>query len=115
LSVLPAYKTAYITLSQEELESAEFKKGDTEGFVNYGLSLKGIRFAVIFIENLQEEYIKISFRSQGNFSVNLFARHHFNGGGHDNAAGGRSDLNMKETVAKFVALLPKYQTELHEV
>lgn len=110
--ILQEFRTAYITLSQEELDSNNFQKGDTEGFVNYGLTLDTIKFAVIFIENKEEGIIKISFRSEGNFSVNQFARNHFSGGGHDNAAGGKSDDNMQETTKKFVSLLETYKTEL---
>lgn len=112
LKVLPEYRTAYITLTQNELDIFNFKKGDTEGFVNYGLSLEGIIFAVIFIENKQEGIIKISFRSKGEFSVNQFARQYFNGGGHTNAAGGRSDLSLSETVEKFISILPDYKNAL---
>ena len=111
--ISPEYRTAYITLSQEELDTHNFKKGDTEGFVNYGLTLEGIIFAVIFIENKDEGIIKISFRSIGDFSVNQFARNHFNGGGHDNAAGGRSDVSLPETVAQFQKLLPQYAKHLN--
>jgi phosphoesterase RecJ-like protein len=93
--------TAYITLSQKELDQNNYQKGDTEGFVNYGLTIKGIIFAAIFIENKAENMIKISFRSQGNFDVNEFARKYFDGGGHINAAGGKSVLSMEETVLKF--------------
>lgn len=114
LVVLPEYKTAYITLSQEELNTFNFKKGDTEGFVNYGLALEGIIFSVIFIENQQEGIIKISLRSKGNFSVNEFARAHFNGGGHVNAAGGRSDLSLNATVEKFISILPAYKKVLNQ-
>ena len=70
--ILPELKTAYITLSQQELDQYDFKKGDTEGFVNYGLTLEDINFAAIFIENKEEGIIKISFRSIGDFSVNQF-------------------------------------------
>ena len=73
LRVLPEYKTAYITLSQEELDKHNFQKGDTEGFVNYGLAIEDVIFALIFIENKQEGIIKISFRSKGDFNVNEFA------------------------------------------
>lgn len=111
--ILEEYSTAYITLSQTELDSYNYKKGDTEGFVNYGLTLEGIRFAVIFIENKEEGIIKISFRSEGDFSVNEFARSHFNGGGHDNAAGGKSDLPLKETTAFFVSLLKQHKENLN--
>lgn len=103
--VLPEYKTAYITLSQEELDSANNQKGDTEGIVNYGLTIKGIDFAAIFIENKEEGIIKISFRSQGAFDVNEFARKHFNGGGHINAAGGKSLSSLEDTVKEFITIL----------
>lgn len=111
--ILEEYRTAYITLSQKELDSYDFKKGDTEGFVNYGLTLDGIIFAVIFIENKEEGIIKISLRSEGDFSVNEFARKHFNGGGHNNAAGGRSDLGLEETAKYFTSLLPAYKDQLN--
>ena len=111
--ILQEYKTAYITLTQDELDTYNYKKGDTEGFVNYGLTLEGIRFAVIFIENKEEGIVKISFRSQGNFSVNEFARKHFNGGGHDNASGGRSELPIEETTEFFVSLLEDYKDNLN--
>jgi|TARA_B100001059_G_scaffold50628_1_gene43845 phosphoesterase RecJ-like protein len=91
----------YITLSQKELNQNNFKKGDTEGFVNYGLSLMGITLAVIMIENEKEKIIKMSFRSKGSFDVNQFAKKYFNGGGHINAAGGVSYLNLDETAAQF--------------
>lgn len=112
LKILPEYRTAYITLSQKELDSHNFRKGDTEGFVNYGLSIKDIVFAVIFIENKQEQIVKISFRSKGNFSVNQFARKYFNGGGHKNAAGGRSHGNLTDTVHYFISILPSHESEL---
>jgi len=111
--ILNQYRTSYITLSQEELDKYGYKKGDTEGFVNYGLTIEGIRFAVIFIENKEEGIIKISFRSVGDFSVNEFARAHFHGGGHDNAAGGKSDLSIEATITKFVSLLEENKDKLN--
>ena len=110
--ILQEYQTAYITLSQEELDKYNYQKGDTEGFVNYGLTLDGIRFAIIFIENKEEGIFKISFRSVGDFSVNDFARKHFHGGGHTNAAGGKSDYSIEETIAYFTSLLPLYKNQL---
>ena len=112
LVVVEEYRTAYITLSQEELDRHNFKKGDTEGFVNYGLSVSGIVFAAIFIENTQEKIVKISLRSKGTFSVNDFARRHFHGGGHINAAGGKSDESLQQTVENFISILPQYKTSL---
>ena len=112
LKVNKDLRTAYISLSQEELDKHNFQKGDTEGFVNYGLSLDGIIFAVIFIEKENEDLIKISFRSKGDFDVNKFARAHFEGGGHINAAGGKSNLSMNDTIVKFNKILPEYKEEL---
>ncbi|RVT71337.1 bifunctional oligoribonuclease/PAP phosphatase NrnA [Flavobacterium sufflavum] len=107
LKVLAEHKTSYTKLSQEELNNFNYEKGDTEGIVNYGLSIKGIQFTAIFIENKDEKIIKISFRSQGDFDVNEFAREHFNGGGHRNAAGGKSEVSMEETIDKFENLVNK--------
>ncbi|KPM31693.1 Phosphoesterase RecJ domain protein [Croceitalea dokdonensis DOKDO 023] len=112
LVILEEYCTAYMTMSQEELDQHNFQKGDTEGFVNYGLTLENINLAVIFIENKEEQIIKISFRSIGDFSVNKFARAHFNGGGHDNAAGGRSLTSLQATTEKFMTLLKDYKSQL---
>lgn len=105
LKILNEYKTSYITLSQDELNAFGHQKGDTEGIVNYGLSIKGVDFTAIFIENKEEGIVKISFRSQGAFDVNQFARTYFEGGGHVNAAGGKSFLTLEETVQKFIAIL----------
>ena len=101
MKLLLEYKTSYITLSQEELDTFNYVKGDTEGIVNYGLSINGIDFAAIFIENKAEGIIKISFRSQGDFDVNEFSRKYFNGGGHKNASGGKSDKSLEQTVNDF--------------
>ncbi|MBT8393645.1 MAG: bifunctional oligoribonuclease/PAP phosphatase NrnA [Flavobacteriaceae bacterium] len=114
LKVIPELKTAYITLSQKELNKFKFRKGDTEGVVNYGLSLKNVVFAAIFIEHKHEGVVKISFRSNGDFSVNEFARTHFSGGGHTNAAGGRSNLSLQQTVEKFISILPDYKKDLNK-
>ena len=107
MKVIKERKTSYTTLTQEELNTFHYVKGDTEGVVNYGLSIKGIHFAAIFIENKEENIIKISFRSQGDFDVNQFARDHFHGGGHKNAAGGKSELTMEKTIEKFEDLVMK--------
>ncbi|KAA5825091.1 bifunctional oligoribonuclease/PAP phosphatase NrnA [Algibacter amylolyticus] len=113
LKVIPESRAAYITLSQDELQQYNYKKGDTEGVVNYGLSLDGVVLAAIFIEDRKEGIIKISLRSKGNFSVNEMSRAHFEGGGHTNAAGGKSDLSLQETVEKFISILPSYNKALN--
>jgi phosphoesterase RecJ-like protein len=107
MKVFPEFKTSYTSLTQKELDEFHYEKGDTEGVVNYGLSIKGIHFAAIFIEHREENIIKISFRSQGSFDVNQFARENFNGGGHINAAGGKSYDTMRVTLKKFEDLISK--------
>jgi bifunctional oligoribonuclease and PAP phosphatase NrnA len=107
MKVIPEFKTAYIKLSQKELDEFNYVKGDTEGIVNYGLTIKGIVFAAIFIEHKDENIVKISFRSQGSFDVNQFARNNFNGGGHINAAGGKSHDSLEKTIEKFESILSK--------
>ena len=112
LVVINKLNTAYITLSQKELDEFNFEKGDTEGVVNYALSLEGIIFAVIFIEDVDQQIVKISLRSKGSFSVNKFSRENFDGGGHDNAAGGKSKISLEATISKFLNILPNYKKEL---
>jgi phosphoesterase RecJ-like protein len=114
LKIIPEYRTAYITLTQEELNRYNYRKGDTEGVVNYGLSLNNIVLAAIFIEDKQEGIIKISLRSKGQFSVNELSRSHFEGGGHTNAAGGKSYSSLKDTVEKFISILPVYNKALND-
>ena len=113
LKILPEYKAAYITLSQKELRDLDYKKGDTEGFVNYALSLEKTVLAAIFIEDKKQGIIKISLRSKGDFSVNELSRAHFDGGGHTNAAGGKSDTSLESTVEKFISILPAYSKALN--
>ncbi len=108
LKVFYKYHTAYISLTKEDMAKFNYKIGDTEGVVNYGLSIEGIDMAALFME--RDGYIKISFRSKGSVSVNDIAMKYYSGGGHHNAAGGNSYLNMKETLAEFEELLPKIIT-----
>ena len=115
LTFLKEYRTAFMFLKREDLLTNGFQKGDTEGFVNFGLSVENYIFSVIFIEDTVHNFIKISLRSKGDFDVNEFSRKHFNGGGHMNAAGGKSDLSMEETIILFQKLLPEYQEKLLKV
>lgn len=110
LNVIPEYRTAYIALRIEDLKKYSSQTGDTEGLVNFGLSVKNVKLAVLISE--RKENVKLSFRSLGNFSVNDLARKHFDGGGHKNAAGGQTNLSFDETLKKFLALLPQYKKEL---
>lgn len=112
LTVLPEYRTAYMLLSADELTRFGAQTGDTEGLVNYGLSIRGVRLSVLMYDRREE--IKLSFRSLGGFSVNDLARKHFNGGGHRNAAGGTTTASLAETLALFLSILPQYQRALNE-
>lgn len=110
LKIFPEYHAGLISLSKDELQRFNYQKGDTEGIVNYILAIKGIKMAAFVVE--RDGIIKLSFRSKGNFDVNKFARTHFNGGGHANAAGGQSEDSLDETVMRIVELLPEYKKAL---
>lgn len=112
IKVLPEYRTAIFYLTKEELLNNGYEKGDTDGFVNYGLSLNNIVFSVFMAEDTQRDFVKISFRSKGDFDTSEFSRNHFSGGGHINASGGKSDISIQDTIKEFVNLLPKYEEKL---
>lgn len=107
-------RTATITLSHEELKKCNFQKGDSEGIVNYGLSISNCVLAVLMIEHPTDGFVKMSFRSKGDFSVNEFAREHFSGGGHTNAAGGKSNLSLQETHNLLLKKLKQCQQDLQQ-
>ncbi len=113
LVVLPEYRTAYLSINLKEQQTYHFRRGDSEGLVNYPLSIKNIVFSVLFFQTDKE--VRISFRSKGNFNVNCLARKYFNGGGHENAAGGNSGLNMEATIRYFTDTIQHYKNELQEV
>ncbi|MDC8105575.1 DHH family phosphoesterase [Chryseobacterium sp. PTM-20240506] len=92
---------AVLYLTRKELQEYGFQKGDTEGFVNYGLSIIGVKMSAFFMEDLYEDFIKISFRSKDDVDVNKFSRKYFNGGGHINAAGGKSNDSLPDTLEIF--------------
>jgi len=110
--VLENYNTAYIYLLREDLDRFNHSVGDTEGFVNLPLTIEGVVFSLLFIE--KDDSIKISLRSKGNFEVNSFAEKYFYGGGHMNAAGGRSSLHIYECLTYFESLLPEQKEQLNE-
>lgn len=103
LRVMPQQKTAYISLTIDELKKFNHQEGDTEGVVNYALSIENIKLAALFIE--KAGHVKISFRSVGSVDVNKLARNHFNGGGHVNASGGKSFENLEQTINRFEELV----------
>ena len=100
-------KVAVLSLTRNELKEYGFQKGDTEGFVNYGLSIAGVKMAAFFMEDLYDDFIKISFRSKDDVDVNQFSRKYFNGGGHINAAGGKSSGSLENTIEDFKRFIEK--------
>ena len=100
------YGVAYISLTEEEMQRFNFIQGDSEGFVNYPLSIRGIQMSAMFIQT--KHSIRVSLRSRGDVDVNVFARRYFEGGGHRNAAGGRSYVSMEETLEDFKKHLKEY-------
>lgn len=112
LTLLPEFRTAFMAISTDELKEFNSRPGDTEGLVNYGLGIENVALSVLFTE--RDEQIRISFRSIHDFSVADFARKHFEGGGHKNAAGGRSNLSLDKTIEKFITLLPEIKNSLLE-
>lgn len=108
MEVLPDYAVAIISLTMKELDKFGFQPGDTEGIVNFPLSMKKIKMAVLLTE--RQDQIRLSFRSKGKFSVNDLASKHFKGGGHINAAGGSTTvINMRTTIKKLKSILPEYE------
>ncbi|WP_020528586.1 DHH family phosphoesterase [Flexithrix dorotheae] len=110
LEIIREYNTAFIYIKAEDLKRFNSKTGDTEGLVNYALSIEGIKLAAMFTD--RNDGISMSFRSVGDFSVSELAAKHFNGGGHKNAAGGRLDIPLEDVIKKFKEVLKEYEAAL---
>jgi len=110
LVIIPELHTAYMIITDDELRKLGSQTGDSEGIVNYGLSIEGIKLSVLLHEKKDE--IKLSFRSTGDFSVNDLANQYFDGGGHKNAAGGTSKDTLENTLQKLLAILTKFAPQL---
>lgn len=110
MQIFYEYNTALIAVPQQDLIRYNIVTGDTEGLVNYPLSIKGIKLASIIIDRGEER--KCSFRSKGGFDVNTFARKYFNGGGHFNAAGGQSKEPLEEVVSRFIQAMKENKDQL---
>ena len=100
---------AYMSLMENEMRRFQFQQGDSEGFVNYALTIKKVKMSAMFLAH--RKFIRISLRSRGDVDVNLFARRYFNGGGHKNAAGGKSFLTMQETIDHYVRSVREFAEE----
>lgn len=112
LKILYDYNTAYMIISSKDIKFYKCCYNDIEGFVNYGLKIKNIVLSVIFIEQIDSNITKISFRSRGEFDVNILAKKYFQGGGHKNASGGRIEKNLLNTEKYFLEILSKYKNKL---
>lgn len=112
MQVYPQFNAAMISLTREEQRKFEYKKGDTEGFVNMPLSMKGVCFSVFLREDTEKDMVKVSFRSVGTFPCNEVAADFFNGGGHLNASGGEFYGPLEEAIALFKQALVKYEDQL---
>ncbi len=110
LQVIYEYNTALMAINKKDLIKFDIQTGDTEGLVNYLLTIEGIKLGALLIDRVEER--KWSFRSKGNFDVNEFARAHFEGGGHKNASGGRSNESLEYNVKKFKDVIKLYEAEL---
>ena len=102
-------RVAYMSLTEPEMRRFGFQQGDSEGFVNYPLTIKKVKMSVMFLQHTH--FIRVSLRSRGNVDVNLFARKYFNGGGHKNAAGGKSFVSMEETIAHYIRSVEEFAAE----
>lgn len=107
LEVLPEFNTAIIAVSKHDLERFDVETGDTEGVVNYALSMASIRLAAFIVE--RSDRVKLSLRSKGEFPANEICKKYFNGGGHRNAAGGHSDDSLEQVIQQFKQILPEYK------
>lgn len=112
MTVYPEYHAASMYISLEDQKKYNFVTGDNEGFVNIPLSIKGIIFSALFTE--KEKYVKVSFRSKGDFAVNEICEKYFNGGGHRNASGGEYFASLEETIALFEKILPELEVKIKQ-
>ena len=97
---------AYMSLMENEMRRFQFQQGDSEGFVNYALTIKKVKMSAMFLAH--RKFIRVSLRSRGDVDVNLFARKYFNGGGHKNAAGGKSFVSMQETIDHYIKSVKEF-------
>ena len=110
LEVFREFNTALITVSKDDIKKFDIQTGETEGVVNYALSINGIKLAAFIVE--RNDKVKLSLRSIGDFPANEICKKYFNGGGHRNAAGGQSDESFETVIEKFKSILPEYKTLL---
>ena len=111
MEVIQDGTVAYMSLLENEMRRFQFQQGDSEGFVNYALTIKKVKMSAMFLAH--RKFIRVSLRSRGDVDVNLFARKYFSGGGHKNAAGGKSFVSMQETIDHYVRSVREFADEGH--
>ena len=111
MEVIQDGTVAYMSLMENEMRRFQFQQGDSEGFVNYALTIKKVKMSAMFLAH--RKFIRVSLRSRGGVDVNLFARKYFDGGGHKNAAGGKSFVSMQETIDHYVRSVKEFAAEGH--
>ncbi len=109
MEIIEDGRVAYMSMTESEMRRHNFQQGDSEGFVNYPLTISSMKISALFVAH--RKFVRVSLRSRGSIDVNLFARRYFNGGGHKNAAGGKSDLSMDETIQKFKRSIAEFIAE----
>ncbi|PWD98327.1 DHH family phosphoesterase [Marinilabilia rubra] len=107
-------EAAYIAISKDDLDNHNYKPGDTEGFVNYPLGIKGVEISAMFTEKEREKFVKVSFRSRDNTPVNLYSEKYFSGGGHAKAAGGEWNGTLRGAIEHFKKTLPDFINQIRE-
>lgn len=110
LQIFEKFQTAIIALSKQDLLDYNYQIGDTEGIVNLPLAIENIRLSVLMTE--RKDHIHLSLRSKGTFSVNDLARKYLNGGGHINAAGGKTFTTIQQTIDEIIRILPEFEAQL---
>ncbi len=100
---------SHMSITEEEMRRFWFQQGDSEGFVNYPLTIKKMKMSAMFTEH--SDFIRVSLRSRADIDVNLFAQRYFNGGGHKNAAGGKSFMSMEDTLKHYEKCVKEYAAE----
>ena len=111
MKLLEEGTVAYMSLLESEMRRFQFQQGDSEGFVNYALTIKKVKMSAMFLAH--RKFIRVSLRSRGDVDVNLFARKYFSGGGHKNAAGGKSFVSMQETIDHYIRSVREFADEGH--
>ena len=109
MNIIEEGTVAYMSLTEAEMRRYRFQQGDSEGFVNYPLTIKKMKMSAMFLGH--HKFIRVSLRSRGDVDVNLFARKYFDGGGHKNAAGGKSYVSMDETIAHYIRSVEEFARE----